>query len=103
MKVTAYLFIDQWGGLRLTKREAQPRPTELAIRLVLTVPDTFFKRAIPVVELTLPNHFADPDRKVAAQVIAPDIADALKLDVDAVLDGLAVALRKNGTIDEVAG
>lgn len=93
MKVHAYLYLSQHGGLRITKTKVNPHPTELAIALALDVPDTFFQRRIPVVNLTIPDHFANPGPEITARVIAPDVAAAMRIDVGTIEDGL-LALAK---------
>jgi len=101
MKVTANLFIKNDGSIRVTKKDTGAYPTELAVQLVVDVPDIFFKRPMPIVNLQIPEAFLiNPDQKVTAQWIAPEIAEALKVDVKAVEDGLIAAVNAKKEQDE---
>ena len=94
MKVTANLFINRDGSLRVTKKDTSAYATELAVQLVIDVPDIFFKRPMPKVELDIPEEYlVNPDQEIAAKWVAPDIASALKLDVKAVEDGMIALLK----------
>ena len=95
MKVKANLFINNQGGIRITKKDTSAYPSELAVQLVVDVPDIFFKRPMPVVDLKIPEEYLiNPDATVAAQWVAPDIAEALKLEVKTVEDGLVTMLKE---------
>lgn len=101
MKVLANLFIRNDGSIRITKKDKSAYPTELAVQLVLDVPDVFFKRPMPIVNLSIPDEFLiNPDKKVTANWIAPEIAEALKIDVKAVQDGLVAAINESRKNDE---
>ncbi len=93
MKVKANLFIDNRGGIRVTKQSTGAYANELAVQLLVDVPDVFFNRPMPVVELDIPEEYLiNPDANVAARWVAPDIAEALKLEVKTVEDGLVAML-----------
>lgn len=95
MKVKANLFIDNSGNIRVTKRDTSAYPRELAVQLVLDIPDIFFRRPIPRVDLSIPpEYLIDPDQRVVAHWAGEDVAAALKLDVKTVEDGLLTMLKE---------
>lgn len=95
MKVTANLFISRDGSLRITKRDTSTYPTELAVQLVIDVPDLFFKRPMPRVELDVPKEYLiNPKAEVVARWVAPDIAGALAIEVKTVEDGMLAMLKE---------
>lgn len=101
MKVKANLFIDNRGGLRVTKQSTGAYPSELAVQLVIDVPDIFFTRPIPIVELSIPEaYLINPNEEVVANWVAPEIAENLKLDVKVVTDGLVAMLKAKKEEDE---
>lgn len=103
MKINAYLFISQNGSLRVTKRDNSAYPNELGVELVVDVPDIFFKRPIPKVEVSVPEEFLiNPDAEVAAGFVSYEVAEALKLDVKTVTDGLVAMLKEKQAKDEVS-
>lgn len=55
MKVTGYLVISSMGQLRATKRMPDVGRNELAVKLSIEVPDGYFQRMWPSVQLTLPE------------------------------------------------
>ncbi len=100
MKVTANLFINKDGNIRVTKRDVSAYPTELAVQLIIDVPDIFFKRPMPRVELDVPeSYLINPKADVVARWVAPDIAEALGIDIKTVEDGMLTML-KNKLPDE---
>lgn len=100
MKVTAYLFINSSGSLRITKKDSAAYPSELGVHLVVDVPDIFFRRPMPRVDVQVPAEFLiNPNSEIVASMVATPPAEALKLDVTLVEDGLLTML-KNGLIRE---
>lgn len=97
MKITANLFINPNGNLRVTKKDASSYPSELAVKLVIDVPDVFFNRPMPIVNLSIPKEYLiSPDKEVVAKWIAPEIAEALKIEVKEIEDGLINAINLQG-------
>lgn len=95
MKVTANLFINSDGSIRVTKKDTSAYPGELAVQLVIDVPDLFFNRPMPVVDIKIPEAFLiNPDEKVVANWVAKDVAESLKVEVKTVEDGLLLALKE---------
>lgn len=94
MKVLANIFISKNGSLRITKKDAAAYPSELGVQIVIDVPDIFFTRPVPRVELTVPKEYlVNPDAEVAARWVAQDVADALQLEVKTVEDGLMTMMK----------
>lgn len=100
MIITAYLIIDasrRTPALRLTKTTPALAGSELAVKLRIDVPDSVFRRPIPVLELTLPEDVViNPDAELVASVTADAIAEPLRLEYAAVRDGLLDLLNAAG-------
>ena len=93
MKLTAYLFVNSQGKIRITRKETGTYPDELALHLNIEVPNSFWRRSIPSVNIQVPDFQLEPSAEVTAAIVAPEIADKLKLDVKAVEDGLVNMLK----------
>lgn len=95
MIVKANLYISDRGNLRITKTDYTPRSDELAVRLSIDVPDSFWNRPTPRANLTIPNDFlSQPDNEMVVKFLAPELAESLKLEVRAVEDGLTAMLKE---------
>lgn len=95
MKIPVYLFVDNSGNIRVTKRDKAAYPRELAIQLMLDVPDVFFNRPMPKVDLNIPPEFlVNPDATITAKWIAPDIAEAIGVEVKRVEDGMVAMIEE---------
>lgn len=88
MVLHAYLFVNSQGKIRITRKETGTYPDELALHLKIDVPDSFWRRPIPSVNIQVPDFQLEPSPEVTAAIVAPEIADKLKLDVKKVEDGL---------------
>lgn len=93
MKLSAYLFVNSQGKIRITRKETGTYPDELALHVVIDVPDSFWRRPIPKVDIVVPDFQLQPNAETTAAIVAPEIADKLKLDVKAVEDGLINMLK----------
>lgn len=60
MKISAYLLIDANGAVEVRKRPPAAHLRQVAIKLSIRLDDSWFTRSIPVVELTVPNDYAQP-------------------------------------------
>lgn len=105
MKTAAYLIVelstDQYdrpttGKMRTVKNKPDYlNPRELAFEVNLEIPDVFFKRMIPVVDIKLPvDMLINPDPEVVVGITAGKVASALRLDVETVTDGLTQMLKE---------
>lgn len=89
MKLACHLFVTKHGTIRLNKTGAGLKPTELAIKVVLDIPERFFTRPIPVAHIAVPlEALLDPERDALVTITAHAVADALNLEIAAVTDGL---------------
>lgn len=89
MKITTHLIVTSSGNVRVTKRKVGIKPTELCITLNVNIPDSFFRRPQPVVNLSIPDTIGQP--LPVDQVIdlsADMIAESLGINVEDVRDGL---------------
>lgn len=94
MILSAYLFVNSQGKIRITRKETGTYPDELALHLKLEVPDSFWNRPIPSVDIVVPEFSLQPEPEMTARIVAPEIANKLKLDVKQVEDGLANMLKE---------
>jgi hypothetical protein len=60
MKINAYLLIDSHGAVELRKKPPAPHLRQVAIRLAIEISDTWFHRAIPLVEIAVPDDHVLP-------------------------------------------
>ena len=105
MKIKAYLYVDIYKNIRLKKTHTKPSPSEIVIELSVNIPEEFFKRPMPVVNIDIPKDFLiDPDFESVSHFAALEIADKLKLDLKLVEDGLLNLFKQkqltNGEADE---
>lgn len=104
MIVNAYLVItanrsryynSRSASLRVTKGAPDLNSNEIAVKLQINVPDTVFDRPIPTLKLDMPQDLVmNPDAEVVTQITAQTVAEALRLDVRTVEDGLVKMLKK---------
>lgn len=105
MKANCYLIVemdtDQYNRPRLgTVRVNKKYPEfigsrEIAFQLALDIPDVFFKRLVPTVNIQVPEDMlVNPDPEIVVSLTAGKVAEALKLDVKTVEDGLAKMLQE---------
>lgn len=111
MVVSGYLIVTpkQSGSSYYPRKSAEVRyvktkPTlrakEIAFEMDITLPDTLWARPTPQIKLDVPKDVLyDMDAKVAVQMITPEIADALKVDIKTVQDGLTEMLRVQAEAD----
>lgn len=88
MKARCHLIVSSTGSTRSTKNVPALSPDEIAVGIDLDIPDRYFRRPYPVVQINFPDPPTDPDPAAAIHITARTIADALKLDVTEVTDGL---------------
>lgn len=55
MKTSCFLVIDSGGIDRMTKRLPVVGPYEFAVKVNLIVPDSVFRKTIPVVDVSVPE------------------------------------------------
>lgn len=105
MVVNGYLIVTpkQTGSSYYPRKSAEVRyvktkPTlrakEIAFAMEITLPDTLWERPTPEIKMEVPkNVLYDLEAEVAVQMIAPEVADALKLEIKTVHDGLTEMLK----------
>lgn len=95
MRLTAYLFVSSVGGVRVTKTAVKPRPNEIGVTLKIEIPNKFYDRPNPSVNIQVPEEYlVNPNAQIVAHMVAPEIATALKLDVEKMEDGLLTMLKE---------
>lgn len=60
MRINAYLLIDSHGAIDVRKKPPAPHLRQVAIRLSIEISDTWFRRAIPSVEIVVPDDHVLP-------------------------------------------
>ena len=94
MIVTSYLYVSSAGNVRSTKTKQSARANEIRIEVKLDIPDAFFKRPSPVVSIAIPpSESPVPIADIVAST-AETVAQALRVEVDDVQDGLFEAIRR---------
>jgi hypothetical protein len=92
MKLQCHLMVSKSGNIRVTKGNVGAKPNELAIRVNLDIPDAFFVRPVPVVDIQI-----DDVRTVSTEAVvrkaADEVAKSLGIDAALVEDGLLTAMR----------
>lgn len=102
--ITGYLVIEgtKWYGTtykgRITKvTKAKPAITnrEIAIAINIVVPNAFFERLTPVINIELPSEaVVNPQVESVINITALEVADKLHLNVTDVEDGLRTLIMK---------
>lgn len=64
MRTTIYLIINQVGTVAMRKNVPQLRRGEVAVKVKIEIPDTFFRQPIPEVNLSVPESL----------IIKPDVS-----------------------------
>lgn len=94
------LDTDAYNRPKVTNaRVVKNKPTlfsrEIGFALEIDIPDVFFNRTAPVVKIELPKDlFVTPDPEIAVSITSKAVAEALKLDVKTVEDGLTTMLKE---------
>lgn len=89
MNIKAFLIINDGGSIRVTKNRPYLNNNEISVLLNVDVPNRFFERMIPVVDIRLPEEAViQPEMDVALSITSQEVADKLKLDAQEVFDGL---------------
>lgn len=60
MKITAYLLIDSHGAIEVRKKPPAPHLRQVAVKLTIELADTWFRRPIPSVEISVPDDHVLP-------------------------------------------
>lgn len=102
--VSGYLVIEcsKWYGnnykgriSKITKSKPAITNREIAIAINVKVPNAFFERLTPVINIELPSEaVANPDVEAVINLTAIEVADKLQLDVTDVTDGLRDLIKK---------
>jgi hypothetical protein len=94
MRVNCHLIVNQRGTARAVKGLPKLDTDEIAIGINLTIPDAYFQRPYPVIEIKVPDPRETPSPEVVVDITAKTVANALRLNVDAVHDGITQLLRE---------
>ena len=108
MKLTCHLVVSDRGSFRVVQRKPSLDANEIAIHLSLDIPDSFFERPYPAVKIAFDPRISDllatrDHADVAVNLTASYVADALKVDVNEVRDGLTEAVRSAAAVRDERG
>lgn len=93
MNLNCHLIVDRHGKVRVTKNQPSLDPDEIAIGVTLDIPNRLFQRPILSAEIAVTEDMlASPTYEAIVNMNAETVADALRLNVDDVLDGLQLAI-----------
>lgn len=82
------------ADMRVAKTKPSLKAKEIAFKLEITLPDTLWNRPITEIKLDVPQDIlVNPDAAAVVSMVSPEIADALKVDVKDIEDGLLTALK----------
>lgn len=94
-KVGPNYYQRNTAEMRVTKQKPTLKAKEIAFSLEITLPDTLWDRPITEVKLDVPRDIlVNPEAETAVQMIAPQVADALRVEVKDIEDGLRAAITK---------
>jgi hypothetical protein len=83
MKDTVYITMNRSGAVSMRKSKPKLNSGQVAVRINLAVPDTFFDRFIPEVNIEVPNTALIHPRIEAEVEIEPEVLrDVLSLVMD---------------------
>lgn len=103
MKIECYIVINRSGSLRIYKMKPKLGSDEIAVRLNLTIPRSFFERLIPTADLIIPDEYAPKqDIEFITKLNSQKIAESLNLEADKVEDGLKQLLEEKFNSDNMA-
>lgn len=91
---TDYYDKPKVTSAKVVKNKPVLMTREIGFALEIDIPDVFFNRTAPVVKIELPKDlFVTPDPEIAVSITAKSVAEALRLDVKTVEDGLTQMLK----------
>jgi hypothetical protein len=98
MRLSVHLIVSAIGKVRVTKSLPALDADEIAVRLNLDIPSSYFARPHPVLSATLPERSPDADLTAAVvEVTAETVARSLRVSVDAVRDSLSQIVAETNT------
>lgn len=94
-KVGSSYYPRKVADVRWIKTKPTLKAKEIAFEVDITLPDTLWDRPVPKMNITMPKDILyDMDAEVAVSLVAPEVAESLKLDVQTVTDGLTEMIRQ---------
>lgn len=93
--LNAYLIISRSGTVQVRKNPPYLNSDEVSFRLKINLPDDFFKRIIPLIEVDIPKEaIYNPDAELSLDLLSAEVAEKLKLEASEVKDGLTELLKQ---------
>lgn len=94
MKIYGYLVIQNNSAVRWVKNKPSINNWEIAVMCNITIPDAFFDRLCPVINIELPESLIQqPDIEAIINISANEIAEKLRVSVEDATDGMRELLK----------
>lgn len=94
-KLSAFLIISSSGVISVRKNKPALNSDEVSFRLNINLPNDFFDRVIPVVEVNVPKEaIYNPDAKLTLDLLSIELAEKLNLQASEIRDGLQEMLNR---------
>ncbi len=94
-QLSTYLIISRSGTVNVRKNPPYLNSDEVSFRLKINLPDDFFDRVIPVVEVNVPKEaIYNPEAELSLDLLSSEVADKLGLEASEVRDGLVEMLKQ---------
>ncbi|MBV6514249.1 MAG: hypothetical protein FMNOHCHN_03839 [Ignavibacteriaceae bacterium] len=93
--IEAYLILSRSGAISVRKGRPYLNSDEVSFRLSVNLPDDFFNRVIPVIEVNVPKEaIYNPEATLALDLLSDEVAEKLELEATDVRDGLQELMRQ---------
>lgn len=91
----AFLIISRGGSLNVRKNRPALSSDEVSFKLKVNLPNDFFNRIIPVIEVSVPKEaLYNPEATVAMELLSVELAQKLDLEASDIRDGLKELMQK---------
>lgn len=92
--IRAFLIISRTGTVNIRKSRPYLNSDEVSFKLNINLPDDFFDRVIPVIEVNVPKEaIYNPEASVVLDLMSEEIAQKLEVEINDVRDGLTEFLK----------
>lgn len=99
--IKAFLIIGRNGSLSVRKNRPFLNSDEVSFKLNVSLPDDFFDRIIPVVDIEVPKEaIYNPEASLTMDLMSEEIASKLNLEISEVRDGLVDLMKKKLEVDK---
>lgn len=100
MKITRQLIVSRTGNVRMNQSGTGLKANEIAVEIRLDIPDGYFRKPHPVVDIKVPVGDEPPPVEVVVATTSEAVANAMNVRIEDVRDGLMEALRRKEVKDQ---